>query len=1159
MKLTVIIMIVSLMQVSAATFGQNVTLKESRMPLEKVFKEIRKQTGYDIFLSAKQVKLSTVVNVDFANVPLKQVIDKVLAGLPFTYSIEQKTIVIKEVEKNLIDKIVDYFAAIDVRGRVLDENGKPLAGASVMVKGTGVTVSSNENGEFLLTDVDTKAVIVISFVGYKVRDIKASNDLGTILMEVLTSDLSEVEVVNTGYQTLSKERSVGSFTKIDSTLINRSVSTNFINRLDGITNGLVFDKKSSGGGRQRLQIRGVSTIKSDNSPLIILDNFPFSGEISNINPNDIQDITVLKDAAAASIWGTRAGNGVIVITTKSGRYDQPLQVSANSSINIEEKPNLSYFPQISNSEFIDLEKDLFSKGYYNGQLDYPAFYIQSPVVLLLAKQRNGQITGAEAENQINLLKNNDLKNDFDKYVYRSAINFQNYLNLKGGGPSMNYSLSLGLDNNRSNTNDNGGFERYTINPKVSFSPFKFLELNTNISFARTKSRSNGIFYPISPGSYASRTGLYPYARLADDIGNPLSIPYQYGSNYVDTAGNARLLDWTYKPLDEMRLSNNSTVSNFYQINVGAKLKLAKGLIGSFNYQYTDQLASIKSLRSKESFYTRDLINTFTQINIDGTLTRIVPLGDIVDLSEDNTISQNTRGQISYTKNFSDKHTITGFVAGETSKFGNKFNNHRLFGYNDDILSYSSDMDFKNYYPTQLGGSAIIASNVQLSEGAKKNLVSLLANVSYTYDNRYSFYGSARKDGSNIFGVKTNNKWKPLWSLGAGWDVSNEKFYQSKILTYLRLRTSYGYSGNANNSISALPTIRYNSDNSIYTANPEAYIEFPSNPNLRWEEVRTFNTGIDFSVSQGRIDGSIDYFTKRSKDLISPALVDQTTGFTQVDINYANLSVNGIDLNLNSKNLTGVFKWSTMFNFSYSKSIVTKYYSSNVSSRQFVGSTTISPLEGNMAYAIYSYKWAGLDPLNGDPQGYLKGQISKNYNALMSDSIQNQKYHGSAIPLYFGNILNTFKWKNFSVSANITYKFDYYFRAPSLGYSGLFANWNLAGSDQFSKRWIKTGDENSTNVPSMRYPANPSRDIFYQNSEVNVERGDNIRLKDIKLAYNFGGFGKNKSTIRGMTVFVLAENLNYMIWKKTKSNFDPDYLTTVFPQSKSFSCGINISL
>ena len=322
-------------------------------------------------------------------------------------------------------------------------------------------------------------------------------------------------IVSTGYQDISKERATGSFTTISNKLLNRSVSTGILNRIENVSSGVLFDRRNN--GQPVLHIRGQSTILSDASPLIVVDNFPYEGDINNLNPNDIENVTILKDAAAASIWGSRAGNGVIVITTKKGKEGQPLKLELNSNLTIGDKPDLFYNRNFINSaDFIGVEKMLFAQGYYSWQEGY-ADQTLSPVVQLLIAERDGKITPAEADSRINALKQIDVRNEISKYFYQKSLNQQYALSLSGGQRQLTYFLSGGFDQNRDNLVRNG-LSRVTLHSVTQWHPVQPLDINVGLTYTNSTQRENNTGAALI--NSGGGKGLYPYAQLADANGNP---------------------------------------------------------------------------------------------------------------------------------------------------------------------------------------------------------------------------------------------------------------------------------------------------------------------------------------------------------------------------------------------------------------------------------------------------------------------------------------------------------------------------------------------------------------------------------------------------------------------------------------------------------------
>jgi len=303
------------------------------------------------------------------------------------------------------------FAQTKVAGVVFAESTKePLAGATIKIKEQGTVITTSRNGSFNFVTNLSSITLEVSFVGYQEYEKQVSLP-NLVPIQIYIKDdpktLKEV-IISTGYQELPKERSTGSFTKIDNELFNQQVSTDILSRLENVANSVSVDRTSSAAG---IMIRGLSTIQGISTPLIVLDNFPYEGDINNINPNDVESITILKDAAAASIWGTKAGNGVIVITTKKGRYNQPLTIDFTSNLTTGTKPSLSNLRQMSSADYISVEKMLFSNGYYDNLISDPSHPALSPVVELLLANRNGSINTSQLNTQINQLQNHNTVND----------------------------------------------------------------------------------------------------------------------------------------------------------------------------------------------------------------------------------------------------------------------------------------------------------------------------------------------------------------------------------------------------------------------------------------------------------------------------------------------------------------------------------------------------------------------------------------------------------------------------------------------------------------------------------------------------------------------------------------------------------------------------
>jgi TonB-linked SusC/RagA family outer membrane protein len=1028
-----------------------------------------------------------------------------------------------------------------VKGSVFSATGQPLPGTSVKNKVSGPASISAASGEFSIQIPGAEGTIVLSYVGYIPQEInvKAANNTFLKVTLLPKEDALEEVIVSTGYQTLPRERSTGSFVLVNQELIERKVSPDILGRLEDVVPGLAFNR--IGAVTNPISVRGQSTINANKNPLIVLDNFPYSGDLNDINPNDVESITVLKDAAAASIWGARAGNGVIVITSKKGMYGGDLKISANANLTAFQKPDLFYQSRMSATDYIDTEQRLFNEGFYKASETAATKVPLSPLVEMLVSLREGRVSEQEVLAQINSWKSYDLRREYEKYLYQHALNQQYALSLSGGGQKHKYYLSTGYDHGRAALVANSN-QRISINAGQTFSFFdQKLQVNTMLRHFRSNTVRN------NPGASLTFNSqpLYPYAQLADDQGHSLSIG-RYRDSFVQTALGQGLLDWSYRPMDEIMLGDNTSSNNHSRLNADVKYQLIPELSVQVFYQFSDAVNTSRNLQNEQSYYTRDQINRLTLVNADGSLTRPIPLGGILDTDESRLSGHSLRSQLGFNKLWGDKHrldAIAGYEISQDLSFGRST---RLYGY-DQEHAVSKTVNYTGAFKSYINPASVnnvIPNQDGTSEGTDR-FISYYANSAYTYSGKYTASLSGRVDKSNLFGVNTNQKGVPLWSAGLAWNLSEEGFYPfSTALPLLKLRATYGYNGNIDKSLSAFTTASYNNGtgnlNNSGTRLPYAIIQNPPNPELRWERVIVSNFGMDFRTKAGRFSGSLEYYQKKGIELIGETPYPPSNGITSFTGNTANTLGKGIDLSLNTVNLKGKISWQTNFILSYIKEKVTAYHvKSSVANYLSFGLNGNYPLPGRPLYAIYSYPWAGLDPQTGDPQGYLNGEVSKDYAkiraAVTADNIQ---YNGSARPELFGALRNTLSMWRLSLSANISYRLQYYFRRNSITYG---SNYGLGGHSDYTLRWQKAGDEAFTQVPSIPAALNSNRDVFYSNAEVLVDKGDHIRFQDVNFSFDLSGLKLGKSSFKRAQIYLYANNIG-MIWKASKNGVDPDYAT-----------------
>lgn len=1016
-------------------------------------------------------------------------------------------------------------------------NGLPIVGADVRVLPKGMSTRTDPNGMFRIPDVELPLTIEIGSMGYE--KVKLTIDSDTLQKTIYLQDsnvlIEEVEI-STGYQTLPQERLTGAFNHINNETFNKQVGTDVLSRLEAVAGGLTMDRGTS--QTPRIDIRGINTLSSGmRGPLIVVDNFPYDGNIENINPNNVKDITILKDAAAASIWGARAANGVIVITTKKGNFDQPIRINANSNMRFANIPDLSYIPQMSSSDFIDVEQMLFQQNYYTSQENSASRPALSPVVELLIRKRTASTEEAiEIDQTIDALRAHDVRNDFNQHMYRSSLEQQHSLDLSGGNERFAWLASGGMDNNIGHLHTK--MQRYNLRMHNTYKPIDGMTLTGGVLYTHRKNQNGRPGY----GDIGKGTGyLYPYARFADENGEALPLDIDIRSSWAQEVGNGNLLDWRYYPLNNYKHVSNSAVTDDLVLNFGVNYRILRGWEMDVKYLFERELTIGNNLSGEQSYVARNTVNRFTQVDEEGDLTYVVPKGSILDRSDNVMQSNNLRVQTNYNGIWED-HALAVIGGWELRRSGSQGGRSRLYGYNEENLTFGKVDLTRQYRILNSNGSQFITDNAGVNEGTT-NFISYFANASYTFRNRYSLTASGRRDASNLFGLRTNDQWNPFWSVGASWQISEESFISNEWFQNLRLRMTHGVSGNINPEMVAVTTISYIGTNA-FTQAPIANVLNYYDSELRWEKTAMTNIALDFSTLGNRLSGSIDVFFKRSTDLFAPAVLDYTAGIGPTKIkNVADMKGKGIDVEIKTRNLDGAgLRWDSRLNASLVKDEITDYHLSNLQGSNFISTTSlsrISGVKGKPVYGMYSYRWAGLDPETGQPRGYLDGEVSDNYAQLVGNRTQldDLVYHGSANPLVFGSFGNTLSYKGFSFDFALLFKFGYYFRRSSINYHQLFSNW--LGHRDFAERWQVPGDEMITEVPSLVYPTTANANNFYAGSEVLVERGDHIRLQYINFSHDLAIYESIHKMFRQCEFYVNVSNLG-LIWRANENRIDPDY-------------------
>ncbi|WP_234994572.1 SusC/RagA family TonB-linked outer membrane protein [Pedobacter caeni] len=1202
MKLIIVLMTVVGLQISLAADAQKINLSEKNAPLEKILRQIRQQTGYDYFGDIELIKNARRIDIQVRNASLEETLLHCFINQNLTYTIESKIIVIRNSKSNNSDDSAAVLKDIEITGKVVDNKGLPLSGATVTIKRNKKSVMTDINGIYRLT-VEPGDVLIISYIGYdnkeiNVSDIKAGS-ISNISLILAANKLQQIEIVSTGYQELPRERATGSFELITKEQLQHNTSPNLIKRLEGITNSMDFNNQnqpnvSSSTGSKRspllnLTIRGKNTFLpvgtgvdlSSNSgqPLVVINGIATPYSIDDINPNDVESISILKDAASASIWGSRAANGVIVITTKKGGYNRPASVSLSSNFNITDKIDLFDRNLMTTSDYIDAQVLAYNNKYDpanpNAYLEDPvdALYAQSNIPLvaeIMNDRKMNKITETEKNAKLDALRGFDVRQDLNRYFLRKAFTQSYSLGVEGGTNLFNYRLSGGYDDTKNNT-INSASNRYSFNLNTSVKVLKNLTTQGLINYTQNNSHDQAGGSLIIGNSQTN--GFEPYTRLADDQGNPLPVVRGYRPIYLKTFATAhgnKVLDMTWKPLEDINQGYSKIKRESLNANLNLAYQISPVFSANFSYNYNRGLEEQIDMRGANTYYMRELTNIFTTgpdyadpIFGPQPYKRLIPLGGMYTPLTLKSNNQTLRGQLNVEKTWNERHQLSAIGGIDVNQFYQSSKTEQFYGYDENTLATNNNIPFGTFYmrliPDPQSGLSIgqIPFAASLSDFRTRAL-SFYSNAAYTFDKRYTLSASVRNDISSVFGEGTNRRGSTYYSVGGSWNIANEKFYKVSWLPNLKLRTTYGYNGNVNANILAKPLLSYIQTPSTVTQLPFATTAFVNNPKLRPERSGILNLGLDFGLKNNRLSGSIEYYNRKTKDLVASAGLDPSTGYAIQDYNAANLHASGTDITLNSINLeTGKFRWNSNLLFSHNQVKITKLLSPTANTP--LGFVTSARIEGYSLSRIAAYRWAGLDPTTGNPMGYVNGVatpitgdnavfIALNNSPLASTT----RYFGSAVPVYYGAFRNTFNYGNFFVSVNFLYKLGYFTRRPlseTMRYDLLLSS-NILGAGEYANRWQKPGDEKTTNVPSFLLPTNSNRDLFYQYAEINVIKADHIRLQEINFGYTLK---KVNTFIKNPRIYANINNLG-IIWRANKQGIDPE--ASDYPQPRIYSFGFS---
>lgn len=1113
MKLSLCFLIMGLTSVYGNAFSQlKVNLTVHNATLQEVFEQLTETTDYRFVYSSDLLNKTQKITCDFQNESIESVLAECLEGTNLWYRVEDNIVVISPKFQRPYTPVEE----ITINGKVVDENNQPLPGVAVLLKGTTIGVATDVNGNFQLTIPKQESLtLVFSFVGMKtqeriVRDEKSI----TVIMEEETKMIDEVVV--TGVQTIEKGRATGSFTLINQEDMKAVYSMSLSEKLEGQVPGLYLNKDNE------MVIRGVSTLNAKTKPLIVVDGFPMESSELNLNPNDIEQVTVLKDAASASIWGIRAANGVVVVTTKRGSQNKGLQVSYSGNVTYGSRASLDDLHILNSHEYARLD---FESALVQG-VSEQAYIGHTEIEDIVYKYDHSEISLEEAYAEVDEIGSFNNRKQIEDNFYRHPFTQQHNLSIQAGGERNAMYISLSYDQNK-DTEVGNEYNKYNL----LFNNDIFLRKNFTVSLG-----VRGIYQAIKRNA-EDVTEYEPYKRILNDDGTYYNERNGISDLWKESFLALGMKNWDKNILRDMRMNDKKT-KNY---NVSTSLKLTwkpieqLELSSQGNYEFGNSEAI--DWYSEDHYYTRSLVNQFTQVEVvDDRPVSIIAnhlptSGGIRDITNEHTISYSVRNMITYSDQKGD-FDYKVMVGNEFYSLEGNTYSDRLWGYDPELLTSQSInlSELQSGVPGYYGTSYTL--NLTYAPSTTETLeryTSYFGTASVTWRERYDLFGSIRLDQTNLLTNASEFRNNPSWSVGAKWNIAREDFLKADWVNELGLRLSYGLTGNIDKTTG--PDIVATAESDYTTNMSYLNVTNPSNPELGWEKTYSWNVGADAMLWNGRLNVTADFYAKKSKNLLANVEIDPTVGWASVYRNSAEVVNRGIDLTLSGTLIDRAVTWDATLQFSYNKNKVTDLNYTPTINAVFQG----SPLTGQPVGYIAVNRYGGLDEY-GDPTFlYEDGGEPQSYLDLDMLTIDDLKFVGRTEPPVFGSLTSSLRWRDFTLSLMVNYKFGHKMRLPSPipMMFGLKTEWY---SEQY--RWVEGQDNSDKWVP--KHSTALFQDINRTNclirSDKLIDNADMIQLKSISLEYDFSRL-LNKIKIRGGTLRVSGENLGYWVANDWKLNPD----------------------
>ncbi|MCB6974284.1 MULTISPECIES: SusC/RagA family TonB-linked outer membrane protein [Butyricimonas] len=1224
MKLLSVLMLGFCMTVHATTLSQEakVSLHVEEASLNDVLQEVGKQVACDFLYDLNLMEGKVVKNLDVKDKEFLVFLNDLLPRYGLMYSYDNNIVVIKVKEEPKDEKKM-----LIIRGKVTDEKKAPLPGVTVVLKGTSRGTATDMEGRYTLPVPKADVIeVIFSFLGMETQTVAyTGKDTINVVLKESLNQLDEVVVVNTGYEQVDKRKLTSAITSIKADDI-RVPGLNTIDMmLEGHVPGMMFLQNSGQlGAAPRLRIRGTSTLLGNQEPLWVVDGIVrtdpvdvdptqlndldfvnlLGNAISGLDPESIEQIDVLKDASATAIYGARAANGVIVITTKKGRKGAP-SVSYALSGTFTRRPHYGdRNVYMMNSK----ERIAYSREMDAALLEFPSFKSWVGYEGVMRDYYQNRIDFNEMNRQIGYLE--QLNTDWFGLLGQNSFSHKHTIGVSGGGENVTYYASIGYNDAKGTTKREAN-KSYTANMSMSahfnrfsvqagmdanaqereYTPQKVNVMNYAYHTSRAVPATNpdGSYWFYKRGDYAGS-----YFNILNEVENSSYDINQYSFNFNTTVG--------YQIIDPLKLSAT----------------LAYGFSNS----------NQETWYGEKSYYIGNLRQEIEGATADGSATNYCPMGGEIEKQSDQKHNYMLRLQLSYAQTFQESHNLSAMAGFEVSSSESDQFKHIQRGYMRDRGGVVAKLDDIGKYTNFVRW---MNNNPSTRRSLKSNLLSGYGSVSYAYKMWYVLNANIRFDQSNQFGSRANEKLAPIWSFSGRWNVKENILEGADWINELSLLASYGYQGNMLASESSRLVV---SKEGSTNAGGELYAKIMTypNPDLKWEKTSSTNVSLTFSLFKRKLNGTVSYFYKKTRDAFLTKTISTVNGRSSYTMNKGTVENKGTEISLkivpldfrSTGNVRG-FHWSidpqlgSVLNQLLNKKKVkdNSLQDTPTYDKYLKGSVLVV---GRPVNTFYSYRFAGLSERDGRPMFYNTGSmvngetergcyvdanglplfdineetkknavdLREKYRDMEREDVfmEVMEHSGTRVPTIQGGISNTFSYKGVTLSFNLAYSLGSKVRLLQMYPNVNKINGSIAPiptenvRKEFANRWRQPGDERYTNIPGVLSGLQFTRSLFepwcdnndykfadniwqmYDNSNIRVASGNFLKMQSLSLRYQFTDGFCRKFFIKSAYIGFACTNL-FMICDKKLKGQDPATQSGSAPELNmslrpTFSFNLNVS-